>query len=388
MFPVRTFCEVAGSGGTARAQHRRLRVASRAAGHGGLGRRDARDPRHARDRSRHRHRQDLRLSRAGVAVGPKAIISTGTRTLQDQLFHRDLPRVATRSGARTRGAAEGPRELSLPSSARAGRDDAGSSGIDAGRRAARAHPQWSPTRAWATCPKSRACATGSRWAAVTSTRENCLGSECPQFGDCYVVAARRGRRRRNRRRQSPPAARRSGDQARGLRRNPARRGGRRRRRSAPGARKSPRSSSAARSAAGSSARSARDALAGTRARWARADTATRERVAALDDCAGRARTAIAAARRAPRMGRLAGIVHRRARRDARCARAARRGAGRRRSGRPGPAPVRAPGAPKLAETLRALLDPEADSGLRWVESARAASRLASRRSKWRRGSAN
>ena len=26
---------------------------------------------------------------------------------------------------------------------------------------------------------------------VTSTRDNCLGAECPQFADCHVVRARR-----------------------------------------------------------------------------------------------------------------------------------------------------------------------------------------------------
>ncbi len=29
------------------------------------------------------------------------------------------------------------------------------------------------------------------WPWVTSTRENCLGAECPQFDDCFVLAARR-----------------------------------------------------------------------------------------------------------------------------------------------------------------------------------------------------
>jgi ATP-dependent DNA helicase DinG len=33
--------------------------------------------------------------------------------------------------------------------------------------------------------------TDPAWAAVTSTRENCLGTDCPQFGRCHVVAARR-----------------------------------------------------------------------------------------------------------------------------------------------------------------------------------------------------
>ena len=50
-----------------------------------------------------------------LLAGGKVIISTGTKTLQDQLFDRDLPLV--RDGARGAGdgrAAQGARELRLP----------------------------------------------------------------------------------------------------------------------------------------------------------------------------------------------------------------------------------------------------------------------------------
>ena len=36
--------------------------------------------------------------------GRRVIVSTGTRTLQDQLFHRDLPRVRSVLGARVKAA--------------------------------------------------------------------------------------------------------------------------------------------------------------------------------------------------------------------------------------------------------------------------------------------
>ena len=55
-----------------------------------------------------------------LLFGGKVIISTGTKTLQDQLFHRDLP--AVREGARGAGdggAAQGPRQLRLPLPSRA-----------------------------------------------------------------------------------------------------------------------------------------------------------------------------------------------------------------------------------------------------------------------------
>ena len=30
------------------------------------------------------------------------------------------------------------------------------------------------------------------WQHATSTRENCLGQECPRYKDCFVMKARRG----------------------------------------------------------------------------------------------------------------------------------------------------------------------------------------------------
>ena len=55
-----------------------------------------------------------------LLYGGKVIVSTGTKTLQDQLFQRDLPLVrdALRRAGHAR-AAQGPRQLRLPSSSRA-----------------------------------------------------------------------------------------------------------------------------------------------------------------------------------------------------------------------------------------------------------------------------
>ena len=69
--------------------------------------------------------------------GKRVIVSTGTKNLQDQLFHRDLPRVRDVLGARLRRASQGPRQLPVlvssgtdaqgwtPDFARAGRSVAG-----------------------------------------------------------------------------------------------------------------------------------------------------------------------------------------------------------------------------------------------------------------------
>ncbi len=127
-----------------------------------------------------------------LLYGGKVIVSTGTKTLQDQLFQRDLPMVRDALGAPAtlallkgranyvchhhleRAAAEGR----LPS-----RDDA-------------RH-----------LPKiigfARASDTGDRgqladvpenasiWPLVTSTRDNCLGSNCAHHRECFVLKARK-----------------------------------------------------------------------------------------------------------------------------------------------------------------------------------------------------
>jgi len=124
--------------------------------------------------------------------GKRVIVSTGTKTLQDQLFHRDLPRVRSVLGARVRtsllkGRANYLCLYRLDQTHKEGR---------LASREQVAHLQ--SIRAWA-----QRTGSGDRgefadvpedsplWPRVTSTAENCLGAECPMFGDCFVVKARR-----------------------------------------------------------------------------------------------------------------------------------------------------------------------------------------------------
>ena len=124
--------------------------------------------------------------------GKRVIISTGTKALQDQLFHRDLPRVRSVLGARLSAALLKGRAnyLCLHRLEQARQE---------GRFASREQvAQLHAIHAW-----SSATASGDRaelaelpedsplWPRVTSTTENCLGSDCPFFSDCFVVKARR-----------------------------------------------------------------------------------------------------------------------------------------------------------------------------------------------------
>jgi ATP-dependent DNA helicase DinG len=126
--------------------------------------------------------------------GRHVIVSTGTRTLQDQLFHRDLPVLSQALGRPVRIALLKGRanylcrhRLQLVDQSRA------LPGFEppSARSLAR-------VRKWAEVTRSGDLAElpGLRdddpvWPAVTSTRDNCLGAECPDYQRCHVVAARR-----------------------------------------------------------------------------------------------------------------------------------------------------------------------------------------------------
>ena len=122
----------------------------------------------------------------------RAIVSTATKNLQDQLFTRDLPRLTGALGVPVRTA------------------------LLKGRSSYLCLHRLDRSRASASLPDRtavRSLARVERWAAatatgdlaevdglderspviplVTSTRDNCLGGECPSFRDCHVVRARR-----------------------------------------------------------------------------------------------------------------------------------------------------------------------------------------------------
>jgi ATP-dependent DNA helicase DinG len=127
-----------------------------------------------------------------LLAGGKVIISTGTKTLQDQLFDRDLPAVreALATGAsaallkgranyvclyRLKRAMSEGRLASREDAAQLQHIERFAGQSDTGDRADLPDvPEDAPV-----------------WAHATSTRENCLGQECPDYKDCFVMRARR-----------------------------------------------------------------------------------------------------------------------------------------------------------------------------------------------------
>ena len=125
--------------------------------------------------------------------GGKVIVSTGTKALQDQLYHRDLPAVRDALGVPVKVALLKGRSnyLCWHHLDRTNQDAT----LLASRQEVRdlslinRFAPLSATGDKAECPTVPEHA--AIWARVTSTRENCLGSDCPRYADCFVVKARR-----------------------------------------------------------------------------------------------------------------------------------------------------------------------------------------------------
>ena len=124
--------------------------------------------------------------------GGKVIVSTGTKNLQDQLFAKDIPTVRKALGAPVqvallKGRANYVCHYHLQRSQDDGRFFNREDAADAARIARFA--KRTKTGDKAEC--SEVPENSPVWSMVTSTRENCLGQDCPQHKECFVLAARR-----------------------------------------------------------------------------------------------------------------------------------------------------------------------------------------------------
>jgi ATP-dependent DNA helicase DinG len=126
--------------------------------------------------------------------GHRVLISTGTRTLQDQLFSKDLPLVAAALGRPARLALLKGRANYLCRYRLARVEEGRQLSLEPGE-----HEQaLSRIQRWARTTRAGDLAelTGLSdahpvWPQVTSTRENCLGNRCPELSRCHVAIARR-----------------------------------------------------------------------------------------------------------------------------------------------------------------------------------------------------
>ena len=148
--------------------------------------------------------RDVLLAEAGTGTGKtfaylvpallsglKTIVSTGTRALQDQLYHRDLPRVRDALGvgiktALLKGRANYLCKYRLEKSKGEPRFTSKEQITQFQRIVA-----WSGRTRMGDLAELDALPEDSPLLPlVTSTTDNCLGSECPFWDECFVVQAR------------------------------------------------------------------------------------------------------------------------------------------------------------------------------------------------------
>ena len=129
-----------------------------------------------------------------LLAGKRIVISTGTRSLQDQLFKRDLPMLTGVLGRPVRMALlKGRGNYLCEHRLGLALTQAQARGVS--RELAKAL-SW--VQSWASQTKkgdiselADVAESDPVWPWVTSTRDNCLGSDCPLLDRCHVAAARR-----------------------------------------------------------------------------------------------------------------------------------------------------------------------------------------------------
>ncbi|MBB3176776.1 ATP-dependent DNA helicase [Variovorax sp. Sphag1AA] len=123
--------------------------------------------------------------------GERVLLSTATKTLQDQLFGRDLPRLVGALGLPVRTALlKGRASYLCLHRLDQARHDA--SPERASLRTLAKIEQWARTTRTGDLAELPGLDERSPVIPlVTSTRENCLGAQCPQFKPCHVNLARR-----------------------------------------------------------------------------------------------------------------------------------------------------------------------------------------------------
>jgi ATP-dependent DNA helicase DinG len=124
--------------------------------------------------------------------GERVLLSTATKTLQDQLFARDLPRLAQALGLPVRMALlKGRASYLCTHRLELARRDNSLPDRTAVRTLAKIEEWAQGTRTGDLAEMPGLDERSPVLPFVTSTRDNCLGSQCPKFRNCHVNNARR-----------------------------------------------------------------------------------------------------------------------------------------------------------------------------------------------------
>jgi len=124
--------------------------------------------------------------------GEKVLFSTATKTLQDQLFSRDLPRLVQAMGLPLRTALlKGRGSYLCLQRLEVARQSDGGGDRSVVRMLAQVETWAQATRTGDLVEMPGLDERSPVMPLITSTRDNCLGAQCPKFRNCHVNVARR-----------------------------------------------------------------------------------------------------------------------------------------------------------------------------------------------------
>ncbi len=124
--------------------------------------------------------------------GQRALVSTATKALQDQLFSRDIPRLVEVLGLPIRVALLKGRSNYLCLHRMEQARHSPESAQPGNQRALAKIETWAQsTRTGDMAELTGLDERSGLWPLVTSTRDNCLGSACPRYRACHVNLARK-----------------------------------------------------------------------------------------------------------------------------------------------------------------------------------------------------
>lgn len=127
-----------------------------------------------------------------ILSGQRIIVSTGTKNLQDQLYNKDIPVLRSVlsvpfQAALLKGRANYLCRYRMESAMETDSGFSRSDAADINRIY-----QWAgKTRIGDIAEVSSVPETSLVWSQVTSTADNCLGQECPEYDECFLVKSRR-----------------------------------------------------------------------------------------------------------------------------------------------------------------------------------------------------
>ena len=127
-----------------------------------------------------------------ILSGKKIVVSTGTKNLQDQLFNKDIPQL--RKALKTPFMAallKGRGNYLCLHRLQASWDSSLGFGKEEAAALVKIKSWGNRTKTGDISEMTEVSESSAVWPLATSTADNCLGQDCPEFKDCFLMKARK-----------------------------------------------------------------------------------------------------------------------------------------------------------------------------------------------------